>query len=144
MKMIRKKIFFVVVLTTLCIDYSKAFKHELVNYSPKCIANVSLAGITQYGTIKKEKLTIQNGIYMKWDGDCDEYKKTFVKILSFEIRTNINGNSVSLTSNSSFFTQQQKNVFKKLKSGTFINFEQIKVQAVDGVRGMESFYVKVE
>jgi hypothetical protein len=105
--------FFVAVLMILCKDYSTVFKYEPISSSPKCIANVSLAGITQYGTIKKEKLIIQNGIYMKWEGDCNEYKKTFVKILSFEIRTNINGNSVSLASNSSFFTQQQKNVFKK-------------------------------
>jgi len=142
--MSNSKLFLIVVLIFLSANYSKAFKIERVIDSPKCIANVSLAGITQYGTIKKEELLKQKEIYMKWEGDCVEYKKAFVKILSFEIRTMINGNSVSLASGSAQFTPSQKNIFKKVKSGTFINFEQIKVQAINGVRGMESFYVKVE
>ncbi len=137
------KFFLLVNLLLINVAYSQTSETRW-QAQKKCKANVSIGGITQYGSINKEELLKQKGIYMQWEGNCDEYKKSFIKIRSFEIRTYINGNSVSLASSSDQFTEQQKNILKKLTSGTYIHFEQIKVQATDGVRGMEPLYIRVK
>lgn len=109
-----------------------------------CEAFFSIAGLTQYGSIKKQDLLNQNCATIKWSSQCKEGEKVRFKIVSFEIRALINGSSQSAISNKECFSIQQKELIKKLKVGGFIHFEQIKVMAPDGLRTMSPSYYKIE
>ncbi len=110
----------------------------------KCEAFFSVGGITQYGSIKKQDLLKQTFATIKWSPDCKAEQRVEFKIISFEIRVLINGSSQSAISNKAYFSNQQKELIKKMQVGGFIHFEQIKIIAPDGLRTMNPTYYKVD
>ncbi|MCE9538098.1 MAG: hypothetical protein K8R85_02635 [Bacteroidetes bacterium] len=110
----------------------------------KCKANVSIGGITDKGSIKKENLLKEKGIVIKWDESCLDSQKIEVKIRSFEISATINGNTSFLASNNESFTREQIQFLTKLKTGTVLHIEQITVRTPDGIRKREPMYLLID
>jgi hypothetical protein len=92
-------------------------------------------------SISKNILSLDNKIELRINDKCNAKKKADVFVKSFEIWTENNGVKNFENAQSSFFTDPQLKILRKLKNGDTFEIRNVLVHAPDGFRKMENIKI---